>query len=84
MKYKSARNLQRHQNAKHKMIRYTCDRCDVEYNRSDTLIMHVRDKHEGKTVKCHSCDFEMGVSSGKQRMDAHMRLKHDEEKLECE
>ena len=54
LKYKSARNLQRHQNAKHKMIRYNCDQCDAEYNRRKTLLMHVRDKHQGKTVKCQS------------------------------
>ena len=69
LKYKNTGRLNRHHNAKHKMIRYICDKCDAHYNSNYGLHQHKREKHEGKTLKCARCDFHTGVFNGIHKID---------------
>ena len=54
---RQARNLRRHHQVYHQIVKFPCDYCDCVYNREDTLSKHLRFKH-GITEKiaCQHCD----------------------------
>ena len=83
LKYANKLNLNRHNAAKHQMIRYSCTQCNAEYTLRGSLHIHIRDKHKGEKLKCNTCDFQTGVTNGNQNMAAHRRLKHGEQSLKC-
>ena len=62
---------------------FKCDQCDLKYTCTSSLLMHMLDKHQGVKLSCDSCDFQTGVTGGKQKIATHVRLKHGKLNLKC-
>ena len=57
--------VKRHVESKHRGIRYSCDKCDVEFTSVGQLNTHNKIKHEGEKVKhegirhiCDQCNYQ--------------------------
>jgi uncharacterized Zn-finger protein len=55
-KVMSTKNIRRHYQARHQGSLYPCDLCSSEFNRSDNLRKHMREKHSAEmTLACPVC-----------------------------
>ena len=58
----------------HEGIKYKCEFCDYEANRTDRLKTHVQTVHEGFKYFCEFCNFE---AARKDRLKKHLELVHE-------
>ena len=72
-----------HIQAKHEGIKYSCNQCDSQFTRQDSLKKHVLSHHKGNTrekIYCDQCDHQ---ASTKTELKLHFQSKHEGIKYTC-
>ena len=68
-------------NGRYEGVKYTCDQCEYQGNRRDSLTIHIQSKHEGVKYACDQCDYRAAKPSN---LTAHIRSQHEGVKYACD
>lgn len=60
-KYKHAKSLRRHLETAHQGLRHLCQYCGQLFTRKDSLLDHIRNKHEKTLGENHSSDKDLNT-----------------------
>ena len=51
-----SKQSEKHNEIKHKGVRYLCDKCEYSTSRASLLKRHIENKHEGVRYNCDNCE----------------------------
>ena len=68
-------------NGRYEGVKYTCDQCEYQGNRRDSLTIHIQSKHEGVKYTCDQCDYQ---ANRKDSLTIHIQSKHEGVKYACD
>ena len=63
-----------HKNIKHEIVKYVCDKCDVQSRSRGTITAHRQAKHEGIRFSCNYCKIKLKFTNNQCTMVFDRRM----------
>ena len=79
--FKHKGDMKRHQESRHKGIRYSCNQCEYQATKQQHLKTHQQSMHVGIRFFCDQCDYQAKLAH---QLKTHKKITHEGVRFDCD